>query len=75
MNKVTEADYIEDAEVLYHAGYHAASPEDCPYPAAAQGPYVIWMQGYHRHQADRVKVAEVAAYPWCRNPQGSAFCG
>lgn len=63
-----EATYVEDAERLYQAGYHALSLEECPYPEAAQGPYVLWMQGYHQHQADRVKIAAAAAHPWCRHP-------
>lgn len=70
---MTEADYVEDAERLYQAGYRAASPEECSYPVAAQGPYVLWMQGYHQHQADRARIDEAAAHPWCRHPLRSSI--
>ena len=60
---------LDDSERVYREGYLARSIDDCPYPEAGTGPWVMWTQGYHQHQRDRERIAAAAAHPWCRNPR------
>lgn len=65
---IDEDAIMEDADLLYQAGYHALSIEECPYPEAAKGPYVLWMQGWHEHQRHRHMVEAAAAKEACVDP-------
>ena len=63
-----EAQIMDETERYYQAGYHAGSLDDCPYPKAGVGPYVLFKQGYDQHQRDRNWVAERVARLWCMDP-------
>jgi len=57
----------QEADQQYQSGYHANSEDECPY-LVASGPYLLWMQGYNKHQADRRQIALKAADRYCQQP-------